>query len=112
MSSVNTDALIYYLIFSIFVFYQQLHTKNFQGSSQGFQSLLSLSAFAGMITGIGFLVYYGIQVSVIGALIIFALGLLTGFIGPMLERIFGALNLSLLGFVAWPVCAYLMFTSI
>lgn len=112
MSTVNTEALIYYLIFSMFVFYQQLHLKNFKGASQGFQTLLSISAFAGMFTGIGFLVYYAIQVSFVGAVIIFAVSLLTGFIGPILERALGAQTLSLLGFIAWPICAYLMFISI
>lgn len=112
MDTLNTDALIYYIIFSVFVFYQQLHVRNFRGSSQGFQTLLSFSAFAGMVAGIVFLIYYAIQISVTGALIIFGAGLLTAFFGPLFEKIFGAHTLSLFGFVAWPICAYMMFTSI
>lgn len=112
MNTLNTDALIYYLLFSVFVFYQQLHVKNFQGASQGFQMLLSLSALGGMITGLAFLGYYAIEISFAGALLIFAIGLLAGLVGPILEKIVGALALSLIGFIAWPLCAYLMFKSI
>lgn len=112
MDTLNTNVLIYYVIFSVFIFYQQLHVKSFEGSSQGFQTLLSLSALAGMITGLVFLAYYAIQVSVIGALVIFGVGLLAAFLGPIFEKIFGAYTLSMFGFIAWPVSAYLMFSSI
>jgi len=110
--NVNVEALVYYLVFAVFVFYQQLHVKNFRGSSQSFQFLLSISAFAGMVTGIVFLAYYAIQVSIVGAVVIFAIGLLTGILGAVLERIISAHVLSLVGFIAWPVSAYLMFMAI
>jgi hypothetical protein len=112
MSNVNFDILIYYVICSIFVFYQQLHVKNFRGSSQGFQSLLSIFSSVGMITLVVFIVYYAIQVSIVGAGIIFVAGLLAGFIGPIFERFLGAHTLSFIGFIGWPLCAYLMFTSV
>lgn len=112
MDNINFDVLIYYVIFSIFVFYQQLHVKNFGGASQGFQALLSVFAFVGMITGVGFIVYYAFQVSVVGAVIIFLVGLLSAFVGSIFERFLGAHTLSFIGFIGWPLCAYLMFTSV
>jgi hypothetical protein len=112
MSNVNFDVLIYYVIFAVFVFYQQMHVKDFGGASQGFQAFLSVFAFGGMITGVAFIAYYAIQVSFIGAGIIFVAGLLAVFIGSIFERFLGAHTLSFIGFIAWPLCAYLMFTSI
>lgn len=112
MDNLNTDALIYYLLFSVFVFYQQVHIRNFRGASQGFQTLLTFSALAGTITGLVFLGYYAVQVSIVGALIIFGAGLLSGVVGPILERIVGRYALSLIGFIAWPIFAYLMFMSL
>jgi hypothetical protein len=112
MSNVNFDILIYYIIFSIFVFYQQLHVKNFGGASQGFQALLSVFAFVGMITGVAFILYYAFLVSVVGAVIIFVAGLLAAFIGPIFAHFLGTHTLSFVGFIGWPLCAYLMFTSV
>jgi hypothetical protein len=34
-------------VFGIFVFYQQLHVKNFHGASQSFALALSLAGFVG-----------------------------------------------------------------
>jgi hypothetical protein len=96
-------------LFSIFVFYQQLHVKNFKGASQPFALVLNISAFAGMLTGLVYLVYYGWSVVWWAPIVIFVIGLIASSLGVLLERIIGSLALSLGGFIGWPVSAYFMF---
>ena len=102
----------FYCIFTVVVFYQQLHARDFQGASQSFGLVLSLFAFAGMLTGLAYLVYYGWSVVWWAPIPIFLIGLLVSFPGFLLERLVGKFSLSMLGFVAWPVCAYFMFVLV
>jgi membrane-bound ClpP family serine protease len=96
----------------MFIFYQQLHAKHFRGASQGFLSFLIFTGFIGMATGLVFLVYYGIKVVWWAPLALFGLGLAFQLISNMIENLIGAFALSILGFVVWPVCAFLMFASV
>ena len=112
MGALSLGSVGFYCIFSIFVFYQQLHVKNFRGSSQWFALILNLSAFVGMITGIAFLAYYGWQVVWWAPIVIFSIGLLAKVAGVFIERAVGSMTLSLAGFLGWPVSAYLMFNHI
>ena len=109
MSTLSAPSILFYCLFSIFVFYQQLHIKNFKGASQSFALFLSISAFAGMLTGIAYLVYYGWTVTWWAPVVILITGLVAAMLGPVLERLVGAFALSLAGFVGWPVSAYFMF---
>ena len=110
----NFDArnIRYYCLFGTFVYYQQLHFKTFKGASIVFELILSVFAFVGMIVGIAFLIYYGYKVTWWAPIIIFIIGLLFMFVGVFLEKLIGLLTMSLLGFIVWPICAYLMFTTI
>ena len=99
----------FYCLFSVFVFYQQLHGKNFRGSSQAFGLALNIFAFAGMLTGFAYLIYYGWTIVWWAPLVVFGIGLIASILGVVMERILGSLVLSLAGFVAWPVSAYFMF---
>ncbi len=110
MPTFSWPSITAYCLFSIFVFYQQLHVKNFQGASQAFSLALSISAFAGMLTGLAYLVYYGWSVSWWAPIVIFVLGVVaSSVIGVLIERFVGSLVLSLVGFIGWPFSAYLMF---
>lgn len=109
MTSFIWSSIGLYCVFSVFVFYQQLHAKNFRGGSQLFGLAIAISAFAGTLTGIVYLGYYGWNISWLPAFAAFVLGILSGLAGIVLEKIFGALVLSLAGFLVWPVCAYFMF---
>lgn len=109
MKDVSTASIVAYCVFSLFVFYQQLHVKNFRGASQVFESILSLSALAGMATG---LIYFALCWKKFGfwvAVLIFVIGLVATPVGFVVERLAGPLLLSLLGFVGWPLSAWLMF---
>lgn len=109
MPTLSWPSIAAYCLFGIFVFYQQLHVKNFRGASQVFAMVLNISAFAGMLTGLVYLVYYGWVVVWWAPVVIFIIGLLASLVGLIFERAAGSLALSLGGFVGWPVSAYLMF---
>ena len=104
--------VIPYCIYSMFIFYQQLHAKHFKGASQGVFSLLVLTGFIGMITGLVFLIYYGFKVIWWAPLALFAFGLVFQYASNVIEKVIGAFALSMLGFIGWPVCAFLMFASV
>ncbi|MDT0293963.1 hypothetical protein ACFQ3R_11280 [Mesonia ostreae] len=110
----NFDILniIYYTLFSIFIYYQQLHSKEFRGESQLFHLILNIFAFSGMIIGFAYLIFYGYKTVWWAPFIILIIGILTTFFSVFIERITGKITLSLIGFVLWPVFAYLMFTTI
>lgn len=102
-----------YALYSLFVFYQQLHVKTFRGASQAFGTLLTVLA---MLAGLAFLLYYAYKVSWLGALGLFGIALLVKFLWFGVEAKLGlreaAPFLSLAGFVGIPVCAYLMWTAL
>ena len=112
MESVFSQSALFYFVFSIFIFYQQLHLKNFRGASKGFEVALGLSVFTGMITGIVYLVYYGWTVIWWAPICIIIISLISTMIGAFIEKIIGAFALSMVGFIAWPILAYFMFKYI
>ncbi len=102
MQTLSWPSIAFYCLFGIFVFYQQLHVKNFPGASQSFALALNISAFAGMLTGLAYLVYYGWSVVWWAPIVIFVIGLVASMLGFLLER--------LGGFIGWPISAYFMFS--
>lgn len=109
MQAILWSSALFYCGFGIFVFYQQLHIKNFHGASQMMLLALNLSAAGGVLTGLAYLIYYGWSVVWWAPVIIFVLGLIASIFGFFAERLVGSLALSLIAFVGWPVCAFFMF---
>ncbi len=109
MQNLSWPSIAFYCVFGIFVFYQQLHAKNFRGASQSFALALNISAFAGMVTGFAYLVYYGWSVVWWAPVVIFVIGLFAFILGFLVERVLGTFALSLGGFIGWPASAYFMF---
>ncbi len=109
MEFLSWMSVLFYCLFSTFVYYQQLHVRDFQGASKVFELVLSLSAFTGMITGLAYLIYYGWTVVWWAPVVIFVIGILFTFIGIVIDQLLGKFTLSFLGFIGWPVCAYFMF---
>lgn len=105
-----------YALFSLFVFYQQLHVKTYRGASQSFMTLLTLFAFVAMLAGLAFLFYYGYKVSWLGATGLFFIALVVKFVWFGVEAKLGlrvaAPFLSMAAFVGIPVCAYLLWTGL
>jgi hypothetical protein len=112
MQTLSWPSIAFYCVFGIFVFYQQLHVKNFRGASQPFALALNISALAGALTGLAYLLYYGWSVVWWTPIVIFVIGLLASSLGFLVERVVGSLALSVGGFIGWPVCAYLMFSYV
>ncbi|MDZ4406233.1 hypothetical protein [Prosthecobacter sp.] len=112
MQSISWLSVLFYCLFGMFVFYQQLHVRSFRGSSKGFEAILTLSAIAGMITGLAYLIYYGWTVVWWAPILIFVVGILFTIVGVFVERLLGLFALSLLGFIGWPLCALAMFKHI
>jgi hypothetical protein len=109
VQSLSVPSIAAYCAFGIFVFYQQLHAKNFRGASQSLAVALNVSALLGMATGVAYLVYYGWTVVWWAPIVAFVVGLMGTILGALIERATGALALSLFGFVGWPLSAYFMF---
>lgn len=107
-----------YVLFSFFLFYQQLHVKKYEGASAAFGAFLTLFAFGGTVFGLGFLVYYGYRTTWSHALLLFVIALAVKVLWFPLEirlrtRIrYLVLFLSFGGFVGLPVCGYLMWRSL
>ena len=112
MQALAWPSIGFYCLFGMFVFCQQLHVKNFRGSSQGFALALSISAFLGMLTGFAYLVYYGWCVVWWAPIVIFVIGIVASMLGFFVERIVGAAGLSIGAFVGWPISAYFMFSYV
>ena len=96
---------------AFFCFYQQLHLKNFQGDSEAFGAVLGISVFAGMIYGLGFLIYWGYQISWFQAGTLFAIAFAIKLVWFPIEAKLGLRKsywiFSLLGFAALPVSGIL-----
>ena len=113
MEVISWSSVLFYMFFGIFVYYQQLHVRDFQGASQLLYLLLTISAFAGMLTGLAYLLVYGWTVVWWAPVLIFLISIVVGTtVGAVIESTVGKHTLSLLGFVGWPLCAYWMFKSI
>ena len=109
MQTFSWSSIGSYCLFSIFIFYQQLQAKNFQGASKSLPLALNISAFLGMAAGLAYLVYYGWSVVWWAPIAIFVIGLVASALAIVVEKIVGSLTISLCGFIGWPASAYFMF---
>ncbi len=113
MNSIALTDLAIYSLMHTFIMYQNAHFRGFRGSSQGFFALLSLSTSIGILVELGFLIYFGWNVSWIGAIIFLICSFLAAVsLGAFIGRLVGPLTLSLVGFIGWPICAYMLFKSV
>jgi len=113
---IPTSLVISYAVFSFFLFYQQLHIKNFHGASQAFAFALNIFAFAGMLFAIGFLLYWGFSVSWWQALLLFGVSFLVKIIWFPLEAKLGLTRFywlfSLGGFAVLPISGFFMLSAL
>jgi len=112
MQALYWPSIGFYCLFGVFLFYQQLHGRNFRGGSAAFGLALNASAAIGTVVGLFYLVYYGWNVAWWAAIVIFFVGVAAAMAGFVVEKAVGALAISMAGFVGWPVCAYFMFRYI
>lgn len=114
MLGLPLSLILTFTLFGTFLFYQQKHASTFRGASQGFLALLSIWALAGFIFEMGFLLYFGYRASLWSAMKLFGLSMLLWIPLMMIEVAISARTplftvlLSIVGFIAMPVCGYLM----
>lgn len=112
----STSIAVAYAAFSFFVFYQQLHVKNFGGASQPFLLALSASALLSMLFGLAFLVYFGFKVSWLGAAGLFLISFAVKMLWFGIEAKLGIRHLapfiSISGFVGLPLLGYFLWHSV
>lgn len=106
---ISWSSVGFYSLLSTFVYYQQLHTKNFRGGSQAVVAALNLSALIGMLTGISYLVYYGWMIKWWVPIVAVGAGLIATFPAAMVEKYIGTTTISFVGFIGWPLSAYYAF---
>ncbi|OKH89055.1 hypothetical protein [Thalassospira sp. TSL5-1] len=114
--NIPASLIVSYSIFSIFLFYQQLHVKKFNGSSHLMGAVLGISGLTGTIFGIVFLLFWGYEVSWYQAVALFGIAFLIQSIWFLIEAKFGIRNLygvfSLVGLVVLPVSGYFMWSEL
>ena len=106
----SNTLMIIYAVYSLFLFYQQLHLRNFQGSNELYRFLLGIFAFGGMLYGFAFLIYWGYTVSWVQALVLFGIGFGIKILWFQIESFLGLRNFywlfSFAGFVVLPIVGY------
>ena len=115
MEKFEISNILYYCLFSTFVYYNQLHLKQSRGKSKFFEIILLAFSLIGMITGFGYLITYGYKVSWWAPFVIIIAGFFFMFFAAFIEKLlgeYGVFWMSLIGFIVWPISAYLMFTTI
>lgn len=108
--------IISYSLYSLFLFYQQLHIKNFRGTSQGFLLLLNVFSIVTMLGGIAYLIYYGFKMSWLGTLGLVGIAFFIKFVWFGIEAKLGLRDaapfISIMGFIAVPICTFFMLKGI
>lgn len=104
-------SIAYYSAFGIFVYYQRLYAQACTDQAW-LKLLLTGMAFAGMLTGFLYLVYFGWKTAWWLAAIPLAMSALATIPAILLERLAGKATLGQISVLAWPVCAYLMFDTL
>ena len=113
MNLLSWPSIGFFCLFSIFLFYQQLHIKTFRGSSQSFALALNISSLLGTLTALTYLLYYGWHVVWWAPILILISGMVSATVIRILVQ--GELGLTLLSataFIGLPICAYFMFSLI
>ena len=109
MDEISVNACIAFVVFAIFIFYQQIHLKTLEGIKDGLYYMLWVSTALGVITGLYWIYYYGTKVSWHAPLIILVIAVVVIILGSSIEKIIPPKFISLLGFVGWPAAAVAMF---
>lgn len=103
-------------LYSLFVFYQKLHIKRFDGASELLSIVLSVFVFFGMVYGFGFLIYWGYKVDWLQAISLFVIGFAVQLVWFPVEAILKLRSFywafSLLGFAVIPVSGYVMWAAL
>jgi hypothetical protein len=107
------DVIIPFGFFALFLFYQSRYASSGSLPPSGPGNVMfSISIGAGGICNVAFLLYVGWQVRWWAPFLLIALFIPFLIFGVIMERIITPLGWALLGFIGWPLCAYMMFSNI
>jgi len=98
--------------FGLFLFYQSMHHSSGSVPPGGPDMAFSASIAAGGLCSVAFLVYFGWRTVWWAPFALLLLFLPFLIVGVVAERIIGRVAWAALGFLGWPVCAYLMFSNV
>ena len=112
MSALPVTLIISFILMFGFVNTHQRHVKDFQGANLNHLFFLNISFIAGLITGIGLLIFYGFMTAWYWPVLLAAIAATGGslFFG-FLDAQTGQRGLSVVSFF-WPLCALLCYLSI
>ena len=111
MNNISWISVLFFALYAMFLASQSFHASMPQHIGTALVWPLHISVILGIITGLIYLVYYGVIVVWWAPILILVIGWsCVGLFIPFRSK--GLLALSLLGFLGWPVCAYLMFVTI
>jgi hypothetical protein len=113
MNLLSWPSIGFFCVFSIFLFYQQLHIRTFRSSSQSFTLALNISSLLGTLTAITYLLYYAWHVIWWAPLPILVSGILSAtLVRILVQGEVGLTVLSATAFIGLPISAYFMFSLI
>jgi hypothetical protein len=113
MNLLSWPSIGFFCVFSIFLFYQQLHIRTFRSSSQSFALAFNISSLLGTLTATTYLLYYAWHVIWWAPIPILISGMLSATLVRILVR--GEVGLTVLSttaFIGLPISAYFMFSLI
>ena len=106
------DSIAYYCAFGVFAYYNQRWNKQMSEGKEEGNSFVVMMSFLGMIAGLIYFIYYGLNISWVGAITAFFVGLAAMVFGVALEFLIGTSVVQRLSVFVWPVFAFLMFRSL
>ena len=102
------DILIPYEALCLFLFYQSMHSST-KLMEKNAELTIGISITLGVITNFVFLILLGINTIWWAPFILILLFIPTLIVGIIIEKVIGRINIVLIGFLGWPICAYLLF---
>jgi hypothetical protein len=107
MSNFIWPSLGLFFLLAFLLAHQEKFSKEFSADDRTMKFLLKSSRFAGAITGLSYMVFYGWQISwwvaPLLVLVLFAAGIVALFTEKLTPKV------TMAAFWTWPICAYFMF---
>ncbi len=112
MSKFSPINILLFCVWYLFVYFQHLHLDNFRGANKTFHFLLSVFVLLGWFTGFVFLIYYGYTIAWWTSIVLFLIVPILMPLRVLIKNDAVLAILSMLGLLASPILAYLMFITI
>ena len=109
----SSNSIVYFLVFAIFAGYLSSRAGSLKGSYKKLVGIIQLISVAGIIIGITFLGFYGVQISWGEALLLLCISILTTIVSAkIITSIIGDDGLLILSVLAVPILGFLLIINI